>query len=272
MPWMRGRRKELFLLFLPPGKVLWANMTMRCMICVAGLVFWMLEAALGAAAFPPQGDLAHNGGFEQGTQYWQFLVQANATGQLDSAEKHEGKSSFKITNKSGQAPNVFARLVQTITGLQPFATYKASCWVKGRGCGNNWIGGGPGWYTRTGFPRGDFDWQQVSFEVNTGAEADNYELMVLTESQTEALWVDDVRFELAKVDQAKQDAVYAETDAKITNLAQRLAHLKNTNNAYIRLGTDRRATVHGFRQDRRPKRTNEPGLVKNAARGGGADP
>ncbi len=212
-------------------------MTMRCMICVAGLVFWMLEAALGAAAFPPQGDLAHNGGFEQGTQYWQFLVQANATGQLDSAEKHEGKSSFKITNKSGQAPNVFARLVQTITGLQPFATYKASCWVKGRGCGNNWIGGGPGWYTRTGFPRGDFDWQQVSFEVNTGAEADNYELMVLTESQTEALWVDDVRFELAKVDQAKQDAVYAETDAKITNLAQRLAHLKNTNNAYIRLGT-----------------------------------
>ena len=34
--------------------------------------------------------------------------------------------------------------------------------------------------------------------------------MVLTESQTEALWVDDIRFEPVRADRAKQAAVEAE--------------------------------------------------------------
>jgi len=202
-----------------------------------GLALFLAQAAFGGVTRPSQGNLVRNGGFELGTRDWQFLINsANATGQLDSTERHEGKFSFKITNKSGWAPNVFARIVQTVPGLQPFTTYKASCWVKGNGCGLNWIGGGPGWYTRTVFPKGDFDWQQVSFEVSTGAEADNYELMVVTESQTEALWVDDIRFVSGTVDQSKQDAVYAEIDSKIAGLERRLLDLKNTNNATIRLG------------------------------------
>jgi len=201
------------------------------MICTIGVASLLVQAALG------EGNLVHNGGFEQGTQDWDFLVRvANASGQLDCTERHEGKCSFKIANKSGWAPNVYARVVQMVTGLQPFTTYKVSCWVKGKGCGLNWIGGGPGWYTRTAFPKGDFDWQQVTFEVSTGNEADNYELMVATESQTEALWVDDIRFEPETVDKSKQDAVYAETDSKIAGFTRRLDDLKNTNNAYIRLG------------------------------------
>jgi hypothetical protein len=183
-------------------------------------------------------DLVRNGGFEQGTQDWDFLTRvANATGQLDSTEKHEGKTSFKISNKSAWAPNVYARIVQIVSGLRPFTTYTVSCWVKGKGCGLNWFGGGPGWYTRTTFPQGDFDWRQISFEVSTGNEADNYELMVVTESQTEALWIDDIRFELKTVDQAKQDAAYAQTDSTIAGFMRRLDNLKTNNNAYVRLGT-----------------------------------
>lgn len=201
------------------------------MLCTVGLAVLLTQAAFG------EGNLVRNGGFEQGTQSWEFLLHgANATGQLDSAVKHEGKSSFKITNKSGWAGNVYARIVQTVSGLQPFTTYNVSCWVRGKGCGLNWIGGGPGWYTRTAFPQGDFDWKKFSFDVTTDAEADNYELMVATESQTEALWVADIRFETGIVDKAKRDAVYAETDSKIDGYARRLDDLKNTNNAYIRLG------------------------------------
>jgi hypothetical protein len=215
-----------------PAKLLQLS---ACSVTFA-LALLTAQAAFAVDTTPAQTNLVCNGGFEQSTACWQFLSQANATGQLDTAEKHDGKYSFKMTNKSGQSPNVFARIVQIISGLKPFTTYKVSCWVKGRGCGINWIGGGPGWYTRTPFPKGDFDWQQISFEVSADADADNYELMVLTESQTEALWVDDIRFEPEKVDRAKQDTVYAGFDAKISNLAERMDHLKNTNNIYVRLG------------------------------------
>src|ERR1019366_2808725 len=67
-----------------------------------------------------------------------------------------------------------------------------------------------GWGTRKWFPQGDFNWQEFSFDVITDSTPDNYDLMVLTESPTEALWVDDIRFEPVKVDQAKKAAVEGE--------------------------------------------------------------
>jgi Beta-galactosidase/Carbohydrate binding domain len=182
-------------------------------------------------------NLVRNGGFEDGMSSWQFLVTgAQASGAVDGAEAHEGKHSFKLVNNTGQSPNVYARVVQTITGLRPFTTYRISCWAKGRGCGNNWIGGGPGWYTRAVLPTGDFDWRQISIEVNCGADANNYDLMVLTESPTTALWVDDIRFEPVSVDKAKQDAALAQKDAAIADFERRVNALTNTGDAYVRLG------------------------------------
>ncbi len=181
-----------------------------------------------------------------GTPSWRFVsTGANATGQVDSAEKHEGKYSYKLTNKSGYAPNLYARIVQEVSGLRPYTTYRVSCWAKGKGCGVNWIGGGPGWGTRKWFPQGDFDWQEASFEVTTDAAPDNYELMVLTESPTEALWVDDIRFEPVSVDRAKQAAVDAEIATRAEILRRRVEDLQNrarananlAANPYIRLGT-----------------------------------
>ncbi|HSU54462.1 MAG TPA: beta-galactosidase, partial [Candidatus Dormibacteraeota bacterium] len=154
-----------------------------------------------------------------------------------------GQFSYKLTNKSGFAPNVYARVVQVVTGMQPYTTYKVSCWAKGKGCGINWIGGGPGWFNRHRFPEGDFDWQQVTFEIEAGATPGDYELMVLSESQTEALWVDDVRFEPVHVDQAKQDALYKELDERLERAKRKLEKLRRiatagnaTNDAYFRLG------------------------------------
>lgn len=206
---------------------------------------WISNLALCEATLRTQGSLLSDGGFEQGGAGWQFLLSgADAKGELDGAVQHEGKFSYKITNKSGFAPNVYARIQQMVSGLRPFTTYRVSCWAKGKDCGQNWIGGGPGWLTRKGFPQGDFDWQQVWFEVDTGADPDDYELMVLSESKTEALWIDEVRFEPVKVDRAKQEAVYAEINLKADNLQQRLGKLQNhshqkeepASSPYIRLG------------------------------------
>jgi hypothetical protein len=196
------------------------------MALTLAVTLWLSGTAFGEAKLPVQGNLVANGGFEQESAGWRYLsTGANATGQADNAEKHEGKYSYKLTNKSAWAPNIFARIVQEVSGLRPYTTYRVSCWAKGKGCGINWIGGGPGWGTRKQFPQGDFDWQEASFEVTTDAAPDNYELMVLTESSTEALWVDDIRFEPVSVDQAKRAAVEAEIATRADSLRRRVEEL-----------------------------------------------
>jgi hypothetical protein len=187
----------------------------------------------------PAVNLVHNGGFENGGAYWQFTTSGGAVagGEVDNSERHEGNCSYRISNKTAWGANVFGRIFQFVSGLQPYTTYKVSCWAKGRGNGLTWIGGGPGWYTRTAFPKGDFDWQQFSFTVTTETVADNYELMVCTESPTAALWVDDIRFEAVSVNKEKQDAVFAQMNASIGTLEKRVAAIPdNGSNAYIRLG------------------------------------
>ncbi len=220
---------------------------MRCPVLLAGaLLLCLSAAALGETQPAGVADLVTDGGFELGGAGWQFAPNgANATGQLDATEKHQGKYAYKLTNNSAYAPNVFARIFQMLPAMQPYATYRVTCWAKGKGCGIAWIGGGPGWTDRHPFPTGDFDWQQVSFDIATGATPDNYELMVLTESPTEALWVDDIRCELLKVDQAKQDAANAAAAARADALRQRMQALeteargnpKLADNPYLRLGT-----------------------------------
>ena len=154
-------------------------------IASAAAAFWFSGMVFGQSQPPAQTNLVINGDFEQGGAGWQFVsTGARATGQLDAAERHEGKYAYKLTNQSAQAPNLFGRIFQMLPGLRPYSTYRISCWVKGKGCGINWIGGGPGWGTRHWFPQGDFEWQQASFDIDSGPTPDSYELMVLTESPT----------------------------------------------------------------------------------------
>jgi hypothetical protein len=169
-------------------------------------------APTGPTTKPIGPNLAANGGFEQGG--WAFsVVGAQATGAVVDDVAHSGKHSFKITNKSGFAPNVYARAYQVVTGLEPFTTYRISCYVKGTDIGICWIGGGPGWYHRQHFPKGTYDWTYVETLWTTDANAGDFELMVCTESQTKALYVDDVKMEPIATDTAKRDAVLAKYNA-----------------------------------------------------------
>ena len=204
-----------------------------------------LFASAACAQISPAPNLVVNGDFEQGGAYWNWHNSgADAAGAVDSSEKHSGKSCYKLTNKSGFAPNRYARIYQMVSGLRPFTRYRVSCWAKAKAGGITWIGGGPGWTDRHWFPKGDFDWQPLSFELEAGPAPNSYELMVVTESETEALWVDDIRFEPIAVDQAKQNALYADLNAQAERLQQRLHALaaqaggetKLAVSPYLRLG------------------------------------
>ncbi len=158
-----------------------------------------------------------NGDFKKGAEEWSFnaVNGCAATGDISNEPTHSGSPSYKITNKSQFAPNVFGRIFQNVGGLQPFTTYRISCYVKGKNAGICWIGGGPGWFHRQRFPEGSFDWTYVETLWTTDAGAGDYELMVATESPTEAIYVDDIKFEPISTDLAKRDATLAKFNALV---------------------------------------------------------
>ena len=83
-----------------------------------------------------------NGGFEQDGAGWRYLsTGANATRRVDDAEAHEGKYSYKLTNKSASAPNIYARIVQEVSGLRPYTTSATRRPANRRGALNSaWCG------------------------------------------------------------------------------------------------------------------------------------
>jgi len=151
---------------------------------------------LAAAQFVCGQNVIHNGGFEEGLAPWSFAAvnNAQATGVIDSTVAHTGKGSFKLTNASPGAPNVYGGLAQTITGLTPNTEYRVSLWAKGKNVGAAWFPGGPRWDLRQTLPNGTYDWTQVSFAYKTGLREMTFPFRVNIDSVTEALWIDDIEF------------------------------------------------------------------------------
>ncbi len=196
-------------------------------IMVTALCASLAMAAGASSAQSKQKNLAANGGFEHASTGWAFTaVAAASTGQVVTDQSHEGKACFKLTNKSAFAPNVFGRVYQIVPKLEPFTTYRISCWAKGQDAGIVWIGGGPGWYLRQRFPEGTFDWTPVSVEYTTDGNPPAFELMVATESPTAAVWVDDVRMVAVRADTAKRDQVLKQIKEHIAKQKDQLARVQ----------------------------------------------
>jgi hypothetical protein len=188
-------------------------------------------------------NLVHNGSFEAGDSGWSFGANgAHSTGTTTTNEAFRGAHSFMLANASGQAPHVYGRLAQTVTGLQPFTTYRISCWAKGRDAGIVWIGGGPGWYLRAPFPKGTFGWTNVVTEYQTDDSPADFDLMVLTESETAAVWIDDIRMEAVRADTAARDKALAAWTNQLGTARKRLETLRARasdaaqNDARVQLG------------------------------------
>jgi hypothetical protein len=196
------------------------------------LIAWMCvpwaAAAQSSAAQAIGKNLVANGGFEQAGDGWAFTAMgANAAGQVANDQAHTGKSSYRLSNQSALAPNIFGRVFQTVARLEPFTTYRISCWVKGKDVGIAWIGGGPGWYLRKPFPQGTYDWKPVSVEYTTDGNPPSFELMILLESPTAALWVDDVKMQAVRADAAKRDEVLNRIKAQSRQQKNRLLKVRS---------------------------------------------
>jgi len=136
-----------------------------------------------------------NGGFEEGMAGWAWQlsndVQAAVT--IDESVARSGKYSLKLTNASPFGPHVYGRLWRQTAALAPHTNYRISMWCKGEGVGSTvWIGGGPGWRLRQRAPSGTYDWTEVSVEYTSGPARGPFELMIVTEDPTQAIWIDDV--------------------------------------------------------------------------------
>src|ERR1700733_15801191 len=111
--------------------LLYARAFMSCVLEIKNVMVAMALLATGCAmaADPlPATNLVFNGGFEQGGAGWVFSANgAKAGGGVVTNQAHSGQNSFWLENASGFAPNVFARVTQVVTGLEPFTTYRISC-------------------------------------------------------------------------------------------------------------------------------------------------
>ena len=159
-----------------------------------------LLACTGAHAQLADRNLARNPSFEFAHKgkliHWSvYEGRAKAQLMLDDAVAHAGKRSLRIVNTAKRAPHVFSHVSQTIE-VTPNRQYALSCYVKSDDAGVAWIGGGKGWKHRFGFPRKTQGWQRVVGTFKTGADETDFQVMILTESPTPALWVDDVQLEL----------------------------------------------------------------------------
>jgi len=146
-------------------------------------------------------NLAANAGFEEGSlKAWEWYVAngAEAEGRLDTEEKHGGTQSYRIHNASAQQPNVYGQLRQYVTGLEPNTTYQFTAWVKGQDVTGSQVAFGPEWKIIQAIPSGSYDWTEIKKEFTTGDAVDKYEIVFISGSVTEALWIDDIEVKKAE--------------------------------------------------------------------------
>src|SRR3982750_818881 len=99
---------------------------MRALVSSLFIVLISLSAVAEETKKPI--NLVRNGGFEE-AGLWPFVPSgADASGGIVDGVAHTGKHSCLMSNKSGFAPNVYARITQPQNALRPFTTYRISCW------------------------------------------------------------------------------------------------------------------------------------------------
>ena len=171
---------------------------------------WAIATCLMAAASVAADDqpllgpnLVGNPSFEQGATapadwHWSVSRDARATAAISAQTAHGGVQSVLFHSESASAPHVYGGLSQTIGTIRPGSRYMISLWARGGRVGHCWFGGGPGWALRRQLPQGDFDWQRIETHWTAPADARSFELRINIDSETAALFVDDI--EMREID------------------------------------------------------------------------
>ncbi len=134
-------------------------------------------------------NLIINGGFEKGLVLpwgtghyerpdgkfrfgiWWNSMNARAFMKIDTAIKHSGENSLRITDYSPSAPHVFTTLSQRIKPAVPNSLYEISCYVKAENLKPGAVNFAldAAWAIRTkNFPAGTYGWKLFKDTVNIG--------------------------------------------------------------------------------------------------------
>ena len=163
-------------------------------------VAWVASLMAGAACGQPaDANLIANAGFElvhKGKVLHWSISPGRAKAELaaDDTTARSGKRCLRIANRAKRQPHVYSHITQLVDVL-PNREYTLSCYVKSASAGAAWIGGGRRWEHRFAFPAKPEQWQRVVGTFKTAPDETSFRVMILTESPTQALWVDDVKLE-----------------------------------------------------------------------------
>ncbi|MGD9495131.1 MAG: beta-galactosidase [Armatimonadota bacterium] len=148
-------------------------------------------------------NLIANGSFEawegQWPAGWRWDPRnTDATASRDSTRAHSGHCSLKLTNGTRFGPHVYGQLLYAEPiAVEAGAQYTVSAWVQSEAGGIGWVGGADRWRVRAHWPEETTGgrWVRVSETFTTEAGETQIRLMIITESPTMGVWVDDVKLE-----------------------------------------------------------------------------
>jgi len=151
---------------------------------------------------PANPNLLANPSFEQldaqGTPTgWQWdRRNTDATCTTDQTTAHGGRQCLRITNGTPFGAHVYGMLWQKqpvkLTAGKP---YTMSVWVKSDAPGTMNLIGGSQWQFRSPFYSTDGQWRRHTMTFTPGPEDCDFTIRINTESQTQGIWIDDIKLE-----------------------------------------------------------------------------
>ena len=110
---------------------------------------------------------------------------------------HSGNVALELANGTAFGAHVYGELMLTEElPVKPSTAYTLSYWCKTEGRpGRVWVGGGNGWRVRLAVPNTSGEWMRVSTTFSTGVEDTTIPIVIITESPTPPITIDDVQVE-----------------------------------------------------------------------------
>ena len=111
-----------------------------------------------------------------------------------------GLRALKITNGTMFGAHVYGWLgLAEPVRVEPEQPYVLSCYVRADDPGLAWIGGGQDWNVRLRIPPTGGAWQRVSHVFHTRPDEHSWTIMVVSESPTVGIYLDDVKLEAGEI-------------------------------------------------------------------------
>jgi hypothetical protein len=156
------------------------------------------QVRLELSPFDPGQNLVPNSSFETvdgvRPKGWMWdRRNTDATMTISEDVVRSGKVAVKFVNGTAFGPHIYGWFGFTAgVPVKASTAYTLTAFVKSETPGRAWIGGGKGWKVRCGIPKTDGEWRRISKTFITQEEETSFALMVISESPTPGIWLDDV--------------------------------------------------------------------------------